>query len=122
MLGSKGRSGFRNAQIFAGGCLRFSTVNRGLFLRVNLIPIADFELLTLAEKLHYKQRWGSRQSGDSLNGQRISYFVVGFHFLLLALQTGAQKLFGRCGFTCALDNLRKDDFSRLKRNGSKGRS
>ena len=35
----------------------------GLFLRVNLIPIADFELLTLAEKLHYKQRWGSRQSG-----------------------------------------------------------
>lgn len=63
----------------------------GLFLRVNLIPIADFELLTLAEKLHYKQRWGSRQSGDSLNGQRISYFVVGFHFLLLALQTGAQN-------------------------------
>ena len=83
----------------------------GLFLRVNLIPIADFELLTLAEKITLQTEVGlAPKWGDSLNGQRISYFVVGFHFLLLALQTGAQKLFGRCGFTCALDNLRKDDF------------
>ena len=44
----------------------------GLFLRVNLIPIADFELLTLAEKITLQTevglapKWGTVLMGSGL--------------------------------------------------------
>ena len=86
MLGSKGRSGFRNAQIFAGGCLLgLVLLIGGLFLQVNLIPIADFELLTWQKNITLQTEVGLRAKvGTVLMGSGLAIFVVGFHFLLLA--------------------------------------